>query len=89
MSHLKNYQLTPDLLAYQFEYEGKLMTLQEIIDKHMGFTDFVTWAIEGKLKGYAEVRYELSRSSRAKAALGNKRSKGGQVGRTWKRNEKS
>lgn len=87
MSYLKNYQLPPDLLAYKFEYEGKQMTLAEIITERGGFASFLTWAIDGKLSGFAEVRMELSRSKRAVAAKGNQRSKGGQVGRMWKQNK--
>lgn len=88
MSNIRNYQMTPELLAFEFEYEGEKMTLQQIIDKHQGVTNFLTWAIEGKLKGYKEVRFELTRTARAKAAMNNQRSKGGRVGRTWKRQDK-
>lgn len=89
MSNLKNYQLTPDLLEHEFEYEGESLTLAEIITERGGFAPFLTWAIDGKLKGFAEVRMELTRTKRAKAAVGNQRSKGGEVGRRWKRKSKS
>lgn len=89
MSNLKNYQLPSDLLAQEFEYEGRQMTLAEIITERGGFASFLTWAIDGKLEGYAETRMELTRTKRAKAAVGNQRSKGGRVGRTWERKEKS
>lgn len=76
MSNLKNYQLPSDLLAQEFEYEGKVMTLAEIITERGGFASFLTWAIDGKLKGYAETRMELTRTKRAVAAKGNQRWRG-------------
>lgn len=75
-SDIRPYTMVKGLTEIEFEYEGKMLTLEQIITKRGKFTNFITWCIDGRLEGYAEIRRELESSQRRKAAMGNTRGKG-------------
>lgn len=86
---IKTYYANDDLLACPVVYEGQEMTLAELINHLGGWSAYLDWLQGEKFPQWHEHKRETERMRRAKAMRENRNSKGGQVGRSWKRKAKS